>query len=66
MRNVTERSIGDTYFVREESIYLVEVVSQRDDPPGRPDRTAKKTLLAGHTAEVAPQNVAGVIAQVGK
>jgi hypothetical protein len=65
MKNTLDREIGETYFVREERVYLVEIVAQRDHPPGRPDRTTRKTLLAGHDGEIAPHSVAGVILRVG-
>lgn len=44
--NILNYKIGDRYFEEVRTVRLVEIVAQRDDPPGRPDRKRSYTTLA--------------------
>lgn len=46
--------IGTTYFEEERVVRMVKIVSQRDDPPGRPDRKREYTTLATSQHRIQP------------
>lgn len=61
MTDVTRMPIGTIFFEETRTIHLVRVVGQRDDPPGRPDRTAMRYVLANKVIGLHENEVADAI-----
>ncbi len=58
--------VGDRIFIREERVLLVELVKQRDDPPGRPPLAERVIPLAESTRIIPSQALAKEIKDVNE
>lgn len=56
--------IGTRYFKHIEKVVLVEVVEQRDEPPGRGTSALKETVLAASSTRIMRGREAEAIASV--
>lgn len=59
-----DKPIGARWFEVRKEVVLVEVVEQRDEPPGRGDRALKTTVLASACSAILPGHERAVIEEV--
>lgn len=63
--NLINEEIGTRYFEEVIEVRLVEIVSQRDEPPGRGDRKPQCTTLYKSVRRLQPQAVENAIRSLG-